>query len=128
MKDKIEELKAMEQFEFTAIVTIFPEELPKGVMYQLSRVLQRGGHMLGVMSTSSYAGHCIQARTSKFEIRDKIDYYRSGDELPQSLIDYLVTMVKMPQVNKVLDPFPEITEGKVKKACDELGIECVELK
>jgi hypothetical protein len=127
MTEKIEAMKAMEQFSITAVVTVFPDDIKKGVMYQLYRVLQRGGHMLGVMDPLDYADHCVDARMSKFEIRDKMDYYRNGDQLPADLFDYLVTMVKMPEVNCVLDPFPELTGGKVKEACEKLGIECVEL-
>jgi len=128
MTDKIEAMKSIEQFSITAVVTVFPEDLKKGIMYQLYRVMERGGHMLGVMNPLCYADQCMDARLSKFEIRDKIDYYRMSDALPYSLFEYLVTMVKMPEVNCVLDPFPELTGGKVKEACDKLGIKCVELR
>ena len=124
---KTEQLKEMEQFSVTAVVTAFPDDIDNKLMYQINRVMQHGAHMLGVMSPESYADHCTRARLAKLEIRDKMDYYREGESLPYTLFEYLVAMVKMPETNRVLDPFPEHTGGAVKRACEKLNIECVEL-
>jgi hypothetical protein len=124
----IEKLKKFSDNSFTAVVTVLPRSLDENVSKEIYRTIKSGGHVFGISSTEDYADNAIQLRCSDFEVRDKIDYYKEGDDIPQSLYDYLVTMLKMPEVNLVLDPFPELTGGKVKQACDNLGIECVELK
>lgn len=124
---KIDKLKLMEDRSVTAIVTVFPKEQDEKLTKELFRVLQNGGHLLGATDMVGYTDHCVNVRKSSFEIRDKIDYYSSEAKAPDSLFEYLVTMVKMPELNCILDPFPELTKGKVKKACKQLGIECIEL-
>jgi len=100
------------------------------VWNEVMRVLKPGSHVLSMYGVDGYDKGLTQLRLAGFEVRDCIDLYHEGGGEFKSLdlCRYLVRLIKPLDVSiPLLDPYADLNDGIVCRACEEEGLSCVGL-